>query len=175
MYKDGDYRGLSLEDVILAIHDELRENRAFLQMSLLDPDPDNRPAEDLRIRKIMELAGVMENVLDTLVGDTCGSEAEAGHDGEEIPCREESEGGINVEYRSHTPGKPDESENIEQNQDRDAMGDEAEDVKKKKDKTKKGKKNKRIKKERRRGKRNKQGEPRCHRAAFPMPSPSFLS
>ena len=68
MYKDGDYRGLSLEDVILAIHDELRENRAFLQMSLLDPDPDNRPAEDLRIRKIMELAGVMENVLDTLVG-----------------------------------------------------------------------------------------------------------
>ena len=67
MYKDGDYRGLSLEEVILAIHDELRENRAFLQMSLLDPDPDNRPAEDLRIRKIMELAGVMENVLDTLV------------------------------------------------------------------------------------------------------------
>lgn len=59
---------MSLEDVILAIHDELRENRAFLQMSLLDPDPDNRPAEDLRIRKIMELAGVMENVLDTLVG-----------------------------------------------------------------------------------------------------------
>ena len=51
MYKDGDYRGLSLEEVILAIHDELRENRAFLQMSLLDPDPDNRPAEDLRIRK----------------------------------------------------------------------------------------------------------------------------
>ena len=78
MYKDGDYRGLSLEEVILAIHDELRENRAFLQMSLLDPDPDNRPAEDLRIRKIMELAGVMENVLDTLVGDTCGSEAMMG-------------------------------------------------------------------------------------------------
>lgn len=77
MYKDGDYRGLSLEDVILAIHDELRENRAFLQMALLDPDPDNRLAEDLRIRKIMELAGVMENVLDTLMRDTCGSEAEA--------------------------------------------------------------------------------------------------
>lgn len=132
MYKDGDYRGLSLEDVILAIHDELRENRAFLQMSLLDPDPDNRPAEDLRIRKIMELAGVMENVLDTLMRDTCGSEAEAGHDREEIPCREESEGGIDVEYRSHTSGK-----------------------------------------ERRRGKRNKQGEPRCHRAAFPMPAPLF--
>ena len=142
MYKDGDYRGLSLEEVILAIHDELRENRAFLQMSLLDPDPDNRPAEDLRIRKIMELAGVMENVLDTLVGDTCGSEAEAGHDGEEIPCREESEGGVDVEYRSHTPGKPDESENIEQDWNMDAVGDEAEDVKKKKDKTKKGKKNK---------------------------------
>ncbi|WP_301883511.1 hypothetical protein [Dialister invisus] len=153
MYKDGDYRGLSLEDVILAIHDELRENRAFLQMSLLDPDPDNRPAEDLRIRKIMELAGVMENVLDTLVGDTCGSEAEAGHDGEEIPCREESEGGVDVEYRSHTPGKPDESENIEQNQDRDAMGDEAEDVKKKKDKTKKGKKNKKDKKGKKKGKK----------------------
>lgn len=145
MYKDGDYRGLSLEDVILAIHDELRENRAFLQMSLLDPDPDSRPAEDLRIRKIMELAGVMENVLDTLVRDTCRSEAEAGHDGEEIPCREESEGGIDVEYRSRTPGKPDESENIEQDWNMDAVGDEAEDVKKKKDKTEKGKKNKRIK------------------------------
>ncbi len=52
----------------------------------------------------MELAGVMENVLDTLVRDTCRSEAEAGHDGEEIPCREESEGGVDVEYRSHTPG-----------------------------------------------------------------------
>ena len=35
------------------------------------------------------------------------------------------------------------------------------------------KKVKRIKKERRRGKRNKQGEPRCHRAAFPMPAPLF--
>ena len=166
MYKDGDYRGLSLEEVILAIHDELRENRAFLQMSLLDPDPDNRPAEDLRIRKIMELAGVMENVLDTLVRDTCRSEAEAGHDGEEIPCREESEGGVDVEYRSHTPGKPDESENIEQDWNMDAVGDEAEDVKKER-------KIKRIKKERRRGKRNKQGEPRCHRAAFPMPAPLF--
>lgn len=132
MYKDGDYRGLSLEEVILAIHDELRENRAFLQMSLLDPDPDNRPAEDLRIRKIMELAGVMENVLDTLVRDTCRSEAEAGHDGEEIPCREESEGGVDVEYRSHTPGKPDESENIEQDWNMDAVGDEAEDVKRRK-------------------------------------------
>ena len=173
MYKDGDYRGLSLEEVILAIHDELRENRAFLQMSLLDPDPDNRPAEDLRIRKIMELAGVMENVLDTLMRDTCGPEAEAGHDGEEIPCREESEGGVDVEYRSHTPGKPDESENIEQDWNMDAVGDEAEDVKKKKDKTKKERKIKRIKKERRRGKRNKQGEPRCHRAAFPMPAPLF--
>lgn len=86
MYKDGDYRGLSLEDVILAIHDELRENRAFLQMSLLDPDPDNRPAEDLRIRKIMELAGVMENVLDTLVRDTCGPEAEAPMMGKKSPA-----------------------------------------------------------------------------------------
>lgn len=152
MYKDGDYRGLSLEEVILAIHDELRENRAFLQMSLLDPDPDNRPAEDLRIRKIMELAGVMENVLDTLVRDTCGPEAEAGHDGEEIPCREESEGGVDVEYRSHTPGKPDESENIEQDWNMDAVGDEAEDVKKKKDKTKKGK-NKKDKKGKKKGKK----------------------
>lgn len=144
MYKDGDYRGLSLEDVILAIHDELRENRAFLQMSLLDPDPDSRPAEDLRIRKIMELAGVMENVLDTLVRDTCRSEAEAGHDGEEIPCREESEGGVDVEYRSHTPGKPDESENIEQDWNMDAVGDEAEDVKRRKIRRKR-KENKRIK------------------------------
>ena len=130
MYKDGDYRGLSLEEVILAIHDELRENRAFLQMSLLDPDPDNRPAEDLRIRKIMELAGVMENVLDTLVRDTCRSE-----------------------YRSHTPGKPDESENIEQDWNMDAVGDEAEDVKKKKDKTKKGKKSKKDKKGKKKGKK----------------------
>ena len=137
MYKDGDYRGLSLEEVILAIHDELRENRAFLQMSLLDPDPDNRPAEDLRIRKIMELAGVMENVLDTLVRDTCGSE----------------EGGVDVEYRNHTPVKPDESENIEQDWNMDAVGDEAEDVKKKKDKTKKGKKNKKDKKGKKKGKK----------------------
>ena len=101
----------------------------------------------------MELAGVMENVLDTLMRDTCGSEAEAGHDGEEIPCREESEGGIDVEYRSHTPGKPDESENIEQDWNMDAVGNEAEDVKKKKDKTKKGKKNKKDKKGKKKGKK----------------------
>lgn len=153
MYKDGDYRGLSLEDVILAIHDELRENRAFLQMALLDPDPDNRPAEDLRIRKIMELAGVMENVLDTLVRDTCRSEAEAGHDREEVSRHEGPEGGIDMEYRSHTPGKPDGSENIEQDWNIDAVGDEAEDVKKKKDKTKKGKKNKKDKKGKKKGKK----------------------
>lgn len=86
----------------------------------------------------------MENVLDTLVRDTCGSEAEAGHDGEEIPCREESEGGIDVEYRSRTPGKPDESENIEQDWNMDAVGDEAEDVKRRKIRRKR-KENKRIK------------------------------
>ena len=85
--------------------------------------------------------------------DTCRSEAEAGHDGEEIPCREESEGGVDVEYRSHTPGKPDESENIEQDWNMDAVGDEAEDVKKKKDKTKKGKKNKKDKKGKKKGKK----------------------
>lgn len=154
MYKDGDYRGLSLEDVILAIHDELQENRAFLQMSLLYPDPDNRPAEDLRIRKIMELAGVMENVLDTLMMEAYGSEPEkAGHDGEELSHNERPEGGIDMEYRSRTPGKPDESENIEQDWNMDAVGDEAEDVKKKKDKKKKGKKNKKDKKGKKKGKK----------------------
>lgn len=154
MYKDGDYRGLSLEEVILAIHDELRENRAFLQMSLLDPDPDNRPAEVLRIRKIMELAGVMENVLDTLMMEAYGSEPEkAGHDREEVSRHEGPEGGIDMEYRSHTLGEPDGSENIEQDWNMDAVGDEAEDVKKKKDKTKKGKKNKKDKKGKKKGKK----------------------
>lgn len=192
MYKDGDYRGLSLEDVIWAIHEELEENRAFLQMSLLDPDPDpdNRPAEALRMRKIMELAGVMEDVLDTLVAEACegkpekvrsgekeivgeesqgeaadGQEAEADNSGYVYTPRnltpEEgksghipgSEGGVDVEYRSHTPGKPDESENIEQDWNMDAVGDEAEDVKKKKDKTKKGKKSKKDKKGKKKGKK----------------------
>jgi len=156
MYKDGDYRGLSLEEVILAIHDELRENRAFLQMSLLDPDPDNRPAEALRIRKIMELAGVMENVLDTLMMEAYGSEPEkAGHDGEELSHNERPEGGIDMEYRSHTLGEPDGSENVEQDWNMDAMGDESEDEEKtkKKDKKKKGKKNKKDKKGKKKGKK----------------------
>lgn len=94
MYKDGDYRGLSLEDVIWAIHEELEENRAFLQMSLLDPDPDpdNRPAEALRMRKIMELAGVMEDVLDTLVAEACEGKPEKVRSGEKEIVGEESQG-----------------------------------------------------------------------------------
>ncbi|WP_370812730.1 hypothetical protein [Dialister invisus] len=58
-----------------------------------------------------------------------------------------------LEYRSRTPGKPDESENIEQDWNMDAVGDQAEDVKKKKDKTKKGKKNKKDKKGKKKGKK----------------------
>lgn len=176
MYNDGDYKGLPLENAIKAIHEELEENRAFLQMTLLDPDPDNRPAEDLRIQRVLELASIMEDVLDTLLEDaeaemslaeTMDEEpgSETGDNGwdyplmdltaEErrnklLPCNPED---IDLEYKTHTLGEPDGGENIEQDWNMDSAGHEIETVEetmkkksKKKNEKKKGIKSKKDKK-----------------------------
>lgn len=139
MYKDGDYKGLSLEDAMSAIHEELEENRAFLQMTILDPDPDNRPAEDLRIQKVLELAAVMKDILETL---SMEKEEEAAEErrNKPLPCQIEE---IDLEYKTHTLGEPDGGENIEQDWNMDAAGCEiktAEETGEKKAKKKKDKK-----------------------------------
>lgn len=139
MYKDGDYKGLSLEDAMNAIHEELEENRAFLQMTILDPDPDMRPAEDLRIQRVLELAAVMKDILDTL---SVEKEEEAAEErrNKPLPCQIEE---IDLEYKTHTLGEPDGGENIEQDWNMDSDGCEikvAEETGEKKAKKKKNKK-----------------------------------
>ena len=55
--------GMSLKEALEAIRKGLEEDKAFLRLSMLDPDPDARQAEEGRIQNVLALAGVMESWL----------------------------------------------------------------------------------------------------------------
>ena len=63
MEKQEIFEGKSLKESLEAIRKGLEEDKAFLQLSMLDPDPDVRQAEEGRIQNVLALAGVMEEIL----------------------------------------------------------------------------------------------------------------
>lgn len=133
--------GMSLKEALEAIRKGLEEDKAFLRLSMLDPDPDARQAEEGRIQNVLALAGVMEEILsrfavgDEIVVETAKEEnrrfdenlekketeiREACEEAENI-YREEEDGDmsgtddreLSLRYETHTLGCPGDGDNIE--------------------------------------------------------------
>ena len=133
--------GMSLKEALEAIRKGLEEDKAFLRLSMLDPDPDARQAEEGRIQNVLALAGVMEEILsrfaegDEVVVETAKEEnrrfdenlekqeteireacEEAENTYKEEECRNSSDEDnheISLKYETHTLGCPSDGDNIE--------------------------------------------------------------
>ncbi|HBK28152.1 MAG TPA: hypothetical protein DDY92_06405 [Dialister sp.] len=93
----------SLKEKLETLSQRLTENRAFLQSYMLDPNPDNRPAEEERIKDILAVAGEMENILGELI------EKKTTYDSQPNPVDSD----FNLEYKTHVLGLPDGEDNID--------------------------------------------------------------
>lgn len=62
-----DRKEISLTETLRAIREELKENKAFLQMSMTESDPEARLMEEKRIENVLTLANVMEEILDNII------------------------------------------------------------------------------------------------------------
>lgn len=81
----------TLEEILADIRRELEEDRAFLQISLLDPDPDIRAAEEARVQNVLELSEMMEDIITHLLHEEPVSDEEVMENaGEEIRKFEEN-------------------------------------------------------------------------------------
>ena len=132
---------MSVKEALEAIRKGLEEDKAFLELLLLDPDPDARQAEEGRIQNVLALAGVMEEILsrfvkgDEVVVETAKEEnrrfdenlekqeteiREACEEAENI-YKEEEDGDmsdtddreLSLRYETHTLGCPSDGDNIE--------------------------------------------------------------
>lgn len=176
--------GMSLKEALEAIRKGLEEDKAFLQLSMLDPDPDARQAEEARIQNVLALAGVMEEILsrfvkgDEVVVETAKEEnrrfdenlekqeteireacEEAENTYKEEECQnisDEDNHEISLKYETHTLGCPSDGDNIEYDWTVDS-GKECftEGKGKTKKKSKKNKKNKKDKKSKKDKKKDK--------------------
>lgn len=175
---------MSVKEALEAIRKGLEEDKAFLELLLLDPDPDARQAEEGRIQNVLALAGVMEEILsrfaggDEIVVETAKEEnrrfdenlekketeiREACEEAENI-YKEEEDGDmsdtddreLSLRYETHTLGCPSDGDNIEYDWTVDS-GKECftEGKGKTKKKSKKNKKNKKDKKSKKDKKKDK--------------------
>lgn len=132
---------MSVKEALEAIRKGLEEDKAFLELLLLDPDPDARQAEEGRIQNVLALAGVMEEILsrfaegDEIVVETAKEEnrrfdenlekketeiREACEEAENV-YKEEEDGDmsdtddreLSLRYETHTLGCPGDGDNIE--------------------------------------------------------------
>ncbi|MGN0955304.1 hypothetical protein [Dialister sp.] len=92
----------SLKERLQNLTRDLKDNQAFLRTYMLSPSPDFRPAEEERIRQISRLADEMMDILAEL--------AEKSEEGQETDSMDED---MNLEYKTHTLGDPDDADNIE--------------------------------------------------------------
>lgn len=132
---------MSVKEALEAIRKGLEEDKAFLELSLLDPDPDARPAEEARIQNVLVLAGVMEEILEhmapdkeenviehgeeenrrfdenlekrqTEIKDAC-EEAETAYREDYHEADDEDDSDISLRYETHTLGRHNSGDNIE--------------------------------------------------------------
>lgn len=165
----------TLEEILADIRRELEEDRAFLQISLLDPDPDIRAAEEARVQNVLELSEMMEDIITHLLHEEPVSDEEVMEkaeeeerkfedtldekkeeiekacetyeaENEEEPAEERRKQGSYIEYGTHTVGRADHRDNIEGDWILNAQGEEEIEEEKRKKKKKKGKKDKKDKK-----------------------------
>ena len=91
------------KETLLAMSRRIDEDRAFLQSYMLDPCLDNRPAEEERLKDIIALADEMEEILTDLIEKGGEAAVSLDTDGSDI----------NIEYKTHTLGRPDGEDNID--------------------------------------------------------------
>ncbi len=119
MEKQEIFEGKSLKESLEAIRKGLEEDKAFLQLSMLDPDPDARQAEEARIQNVLALAGVMEEILsrfvkgDEVVVETAKEENRRFDENLEKQETEIREACEEAENKTHTLGCPSDGDNIE--------------------------------------------------------------
>ena len=93
---------MSIEARLSRLQQELKENQGFLQTYMLSPDPDARPAREVRLGEISRLADEMVEILSELMHGEKTHIAEGAMDDD-----------LNLEYKTHTLGDPDDEDNIE--------------------------------------------------------------
>ena len=91
------------KEALLSMSRRIDEDRAFLQSYMLDPCLDNRPAEEERLKDIIALADEMEEILTDLIEKGGEAAVSLDTDGSDI----------NIEYKTHTLGRPDGEDNID--------------------------------------------------------------
>lgn len=91
------------KETLSAMSRRIDEDRAFLQSYMLDPCLDNRPAEEERLKDIIALADEMEEILTDLIEKGGEAAVSLDTDGSDI----------NIEYKTHTLGRPDGEDNID--------------------------------------------------------------
>lgn len=90
--------GENLQERLEELRSELEEHKGFLQTYMLDPHPDFRPAEEERIKEISRLADELIEML---------------QDSREKDEEENLDDDLNLEYKTHTLGNPDDSEDAD--------------------------------------------------------------
>lgn len=141
MEKQEMYEGKSLKESLEAIRKGLEEDKAFLERSLLNPDPDNRQMEEARIQNVLVLASVMKKILDrfaksdelvletakeenrrfdeklekqeTEIREVCEEAENAYKEEERQNISEEDNHELSLQYETHTLGCPSDGDNIE--------------------------------------------------------------
>lgn len=91
------------KEILSAMSRRIDEDRAFLQSYMLDPSLDNRPAEEERLKDLIALADEMEEILTDLIEKGGEAAVSLDTDGRDI----------NIEYKTHTLGRPDGEDNID--------------------------------------------------------------
>lgn len=92
----------SLGERILALRQELEENKGFLQTYMLAPSDDLRPAEEERIREVSRLADEMVDILNEMMEENNSSAVE-----------DVMNDDVDLEFKTHTLGVADGSDNID--------------------------------------------------------------
>ena len=92
--------GDNLQERLEELRSELEEHKGFIQTYMLDPHPDFRPAEEERIREISRLA----DELISMLKDSRDREEEE---------KETLDEDLNLEYKTHVLGNPDDSEDAD--------------------------------------------------------------
>lgn len=96
----------SLQEILSEISHKLEENKAFLQNYMLDPNPDNRPAEEERIKEVLSLADDMETILTQLIENK-------DVDGDKELDIATLDQDFDLKYKTHVLGLPDGGDTIE--------------------------------------------------------------
>ena len=160
--------GMSLKEALEAIRKGLEEDKAFLRLSMLDPDPDARQAEEGRIQNVLAL--VVETAKEenrrfdenlekkeTEIREACEEAENIYKEEEDGDMSDTDDRELSLRYETHTLGCPSDGDNIEYDwtveSGKECFTEGKGKTKKKSKKNKKNKKDKKSKKDKKKDKK----------------------